>query len=77
MIEICRQNASTARVFTIGIGNDVSRGNVRFARSARCVRLMGNMRDVSLRRSALVEGMARAADGTAGTAQTPVLPFEE
>jgi hypothetical protein len=39
VIECCRQNAHNSRVFTVGIGNDVSR--------------------------ALVEGMARAADGTA------------
>jgi uncharacterized protein YegL len=39
VIECCRQNAHNSRVFTVGIGNDVSR--------------------------ALVEGMARSADGTA------------
>lgn len=39
VIEICRQNAHNSRVFTVGIGDEVSR--------------------------ALVEGMARAASGTA------------
>lgn len=58
VIEICRQNASNSRVFSIGLGDEVSRALVRrrpFHSSSSVIPFYRQQ----------VEGIARAADGTA------------